>query len=98
MKRGSLSEIIILGNPNCLTVWSKWSSVALSAVNSLLQGIKITPFVRPWSTMTITWSWPRSVLGNPEIKSCVIIWNGFVAVDLIGCTGGCVRCVLTLFC
>jgi len=98
MKRGSLSEIMILGNPNRLTIWSKWSSAASSAVNSLLQGIKITPFVRPWSTTTITRSWPRSVLGNPEIKSCVIIWNGFVAVDLIGCTGGYVGSVLTLFC
>jgi len=57
--------------------------VALSAVNSLLQGMKITPFVRPWSTMTIMRSWPFFVLGNPDIKSCVIIWNGLVAVDLI---------------
>jgi len=98
MKRGSLLEITILGNPNRLTIWFKWSLAASSAVNSLLQGIKITPFIRPWSTTPFTWSWPCSVLGNPEIKSCVIIWNGFVAMDLIGCTGSCIGCVLTLFC
>ena len=38
MKRQSLLEIMILGSPNHLTVWSKWSLAASSAVNSLLEG------------------------------------------------------------
>ena len=49
---GSLSEIILLGNPNLLKRLSHRSMVAPSQVNVLAQGHKITPFERPWSTMT----------------------------------------------
>ena len=89
--------MMISGIPNGLNVWLKWSSAASSAVNPLLQGIKTTPSRRPWSTMNIMQPQPFSISGNPDIKFWVIIWNGFIALDLIGCVGSCVGCVLTLF-
>ena len=63
----------------------------------LEQGARITPFVRPWSTMTITESKPekrgRSVMRL--IESCL---KGRESEDEIGQSGGMVGCVLTLFC
>ena len=53
----------------------------------LLQGIKITPFVRPWSTTTIKES-KLSHLGRSVMKSVVTNEKGRVASDLIGDRGG----------
>ena len=45
----SQSEIMLSGSPNCLW-WSKISP-APSSVRVFEQGVRITPFVSPWSTM-----------------------------------------------
>ena len=63
----------------------------------LLQGIKITPFIRPWSTMTIKES-KLSHSGRSAMKSVVTNEKGHVTSDLIGDSGGVVRCVLTFIC
>ena len=49
---GPLSEIILSGSPNCLYRFSKSSFAVSSEVRFLLQGSKITPFEKPWSTTT----------------------------------------------
>ena len=49
---GPQSEIILSRSPNCLYRLSSRSCAAPSAVRVFVQGIKITPFERPWSTMT----------------------------------------------
>ena len=53
----------------------------------LEQGVRITPFVRPWSTMTIKESWladgGRSVMRS--IESC---WNGRDEEEGMGDKGG----------
>ena len=63
----------------------------------LEQGVKITPFISPWSTMTTIESWPleegRSVMRLTE--SCL---KGRVVEEEMGESGGMVRWVLTLFC
>ena len=43
-------------------------------------------------------TYPGSVWNIWKKQSWDIIWKGFVAVDFIGWVGGCVGCVLTLFC
>ena len=49
---GPQSEIILSGSPNRLYRLSSRSCAAPSAVSVFVQGIKITPFERPWSTTT----------------------------------------------
>jgi hypothetical protein len=56
----------------------------------LFVGMKITPFVAFWSTMTIIESKP-SLLGKSVIKSVVTMAKGRVVVDLMGDRGGTVR-------
>ena len=68
---GPRSEIILFGRPNReKTFWTKRSATP-SAVIVFVQGEKITPFNRPWSTTTITESKPeqggRSVIRSTEI-------------------------------
>ena len=49
-KRGSLSEIILSGSPYLTNIFSI-SIFAISFVVMVLEtGVKITPFVSPWST------------------------------------------------
>ena len=80
-------EMRVLCSPNRLKTKSKnnWAIPAASMV--LEQGARITPFVRPWSTMTITESNPeergRSVMRLTE--SCL---KGREMVDEIGQRGG----------
>ena len=68
-----------------------------SYIKVLEQGVKITPFVRLWSTMTMIESKPedgrRSVMRSTE--SCL---KGRAMVDGMGQRGGVVGWVLTLFC
>ena len=56
----------------------------------LLQGQKITPFERPWSTMTKMesklWECGRSVMRSIEI--CWKGWVGWMGVHLIGLACG----------
>ena len=63
----------------------------------LEQGARITPFIRPWSTMTIKESKPpdggRSVMRSTE--SCL---KERAAEEGIGAMGGVVGWVIILFC
>ena len=52
MNWGPRLEMILSGNPNHLYMPSKSSLVVSSDVIVLLQGDKITPFERLWSTTT----------------------------------------------
>ena len=65
---GPLSEIILSGNPNHLYRFSSKNLPVSSAVIVLLHGIRITPFVSAWSTMTKIESKP-SAGGRSVIKS-----------------------------
>ena len=49
---GPQSEIILSGSPNCLYRLLSKSFAVSSAVIVLLQGRRITPLLRPWSTTT----------------------------------------------
>ena len=49
---GPRSEIILSRSPNCLYKFSRSKRAVSSEVSVLLQGSKITPFERPWSTTT----------------------------------------------
>ena len=49
---GPQSKIILSGSPNRLYRFSNNSLPVSLAVIVLLQGVKITPLVSPWSTMT----------------------------------------------
>ena len=53
-----LSEIRESWRPKHLKTWKRKSWAMLAASMFLEQGARITPFVRPWSTMTIKESWP----------------------------------------
>ena len=77
----------VLCSPNHLKTKSKNNWVIPTASMVLEQGARITPFVRPWSTMTITESkleeTGRSVMRLTE--SCL---KGRETVDEIGQRGG----------
>ena len=76
---GPLSEIILSGSPNHLYMFSKSSFAVSSEVRVLLQGSKITPFERPWSTTTRIKSYP-SAGGRLVIKSMEQFAKGRVEV------------------
>ena len=94
---GPRSEITMSCSPNCLNTWLKKSWAILFASMVLEQGARITPFVRPWSTMTINESYPWE-RGRSVIRSTNNCLNGRVEVDLIEDIGGVMGCVRTLFC
>ena len=77
----------VLCNPNHLNMKSKNSWAIPAASTVLEQGARITPFIRPWSTMTITESKPedRGRLVMRSTESCL---KGRVMVDQIGSRGG----------
>ena len=87
----------VLCSPNCLKTKSKnnWAIPAASTV--LEQGVRITLFVRPWLTTTMTESNPddRERLVIRLTESCL---KGRETVDKIGQRGGTIGWVLTLFC
>ena len=68
---GPLSEIILSGSPNHLKTSLINRFTVCNAVIVLLQGIRITPFESPWSTMTKIESNP-SDNSRSIIKSIVI--------------------------
>ena len=65
---GPGSEIILSRSLNHLYKFSRSRHAVSSEVRVLLQGSKITPFKRPWSTMTKIESYP-SAGGRSVIKS-----------------------------
>jgi hypothetical protein len=55
-------------------------------INVLLQGERITPFVSPWSTMTMTESKPEEG-GRSMIWSIETYWKGHMATEARGVRG-----------
>ena len=84
---GPLSEINESCRPKRLNTWWRKSLATPAASMVFEQGMRITPFIRPWLTTTINESCPfdegRSVMRSME--SCL---NGRVEVDGIGASGG----------
>ena len=72
---GPQSEMILSGSLNRLYKFSRSSRAVSSEVSVLLQGSKITPFERPWSTMTKIESY-LSAGGRSVIKSIEQLANG----------------------
>jgi hypothetical protein len=71
--------MILLGSPIRLYRLSISNCAVSSEVSVLLQGIKITPFERPWSTTTKIESCP-SAEGRSVIKSMEQLAKGQVDV------------------
>ena len=94
---GPLSDIMESCRPKHLNTKLKKSWATPFALIILEQGARITPFVRPWSTMTIKESKPldggRSVMRLTE--SCL---KGRVVEEGIGTRGGMDRWMIALFC
>ena len=61
------------------------------------KGARITPFIRLWSTMTITELNPDEE-GRLVMRSTESYLKGRETKDLIGSSGGMTGWVLTLFC
>ena len=86
---GPQSEIILSGSPNCLYKLSSKSCAAPLVVNVFVQGIKITPFERPWSTTTKMES-KLLTGGRSMIKSIEQLAKGLITfADLMGIRAGC---------
>ena len=68
MNWGPWSDMILSGSPNHLYRFSNNSLPVSSAVIVLLQGVKITPLVSPWSATTKIESKP-STGGKSVMKS-----------------------------
>ena len=85
---GPWSNITLSGSPKHLYMLLRRSSAVPLVVIVLLQEDKITPFVRPWSTMTIIASYPWDS-GRLVMKSIKIWAKGLPVRDpLIGIRGG----------
>ena len=94
---GPLSDIRVLWRPNHLKMFSKKSFPTLATSMVFEQGIMTTPFIRPWSTMTMMESWPftRGKSVTRSTKSCL---KGSEEVDRIGFNGRQTGWVFVLFC
>ena len=87
---GPQSEMRVLCSPNCLKTKLKNNWVIPAASTVLEQGARITPFVRPWSTTTITESDPKE-RGRSVMRSTESCLKGSELVEEIGRRGGMVR-------
>ena len=95
---GSLSLIILEGNPNLGKICCRNSLATPSAVIISLQGIAISIFVQSWSVMVKMESYPADS-GSFTIKSMDIVWNGRApVVGMIGFRGAFWGWVFVLFC
>ena len=72
---GPLSEMMCSGSPTRLKTWSCSAFAVSKAEKLVVQGIKIPPLVRSWSTTTKIASKELEV-GSPVIKSRFIVPNG----------------------
>ena len=89
------SEITLGCRPNHRKICLKKGDATLAALISLVQGQKITPFVRPWLTVTMT-ELNSSDKGNLEMRSVEIEENRIEASTTRGVSLWTVWCVLTL--
>ena len=98
MNLGSLSLIILEGNPNLGKICRRNSLATPSDVIVSLQGIAISIFVQSWSMMVKMESYPANS-GSFTIKSMDIVWNGRAPiVGVIGFRGAFQGWVFVLFC
>ena len=79
MNLGSLSLMILDGNPNLGKICHKNSLATPSAIIVSLQGITISIFVQSWSVIVKIELYPADS-GSFTIKSIDIIWNGSAPV------------------
>ena len=97
MNCGPLSEISESWSPKHLNTWWRKSLATPAASMVLEQGVRITPFIRPWLTMTINELWPfeggRSVMRSTD--SCL---KDRGEDEGMGVSGGRVGWWLILFC
>src|ERR1700744_6254990 len=95
---GSLSLMILEGNPNLGKICRKNSSATPSAVIVSRHGIAISIFVQSWSVMVKMESYPADS-GSFTIKAMDMGWNGRAPiVGMIGFRGGFWGWVCILFC
>ena len=87
----------MLCSPNHLKTFSKKSLATPMALMVFRHGMRITPFIRLWLTMTIKKSNSRELgrLVMRSIKSCL---SRRVNVERMGCRGGVMGWVFILFC
>ena len=82
-----LSEIRESWRPKHLKTWERKSWAMPAALMFLEQGARITPFVRPWLTMTIKKSWPEDG-GRLVMRLMESCWNGRSEEEGMGGSGG----------
>ena len=78
VNRGSLSLIILEGNPWCTNTCLRYSAAVPSAVISSLHGINTDAFVQSWSVIVSIESYPEDT-GNLTMKSSVTVSNGMAS-------------------
>src|SRR6267142_6521774 len=78
VKRGSLSLMTRLGNPNHRYTWSRYSLAIWGPVIVVVQGRKIAPREHPWLTMVRMASYPL-LLGSSVMRSMATWENGFAS-------------------
>ena len=94
---GPLSEIALSGRPKRLYNEVSKMVPVCSAVIVLFHDSKITPFVDPWSTMTMIELNPSDI-GRSVIKSMVMRENGQGFSAKTGWSGGFIGCWFILCC
>ena len=95
---GPLLDMILSGNPNLLyKLLSKSSAVPL-AVIVLLHGMRITPLLSPWSTMTNMES--KFLIGGKSVMKSMEQWakGRVVVARSVGMNEGLEGCQLILNC
>ena len=84
MNLGSLSLMILDGNPNLGKICHKNSLATPLAIIVSLQGIVISIFMQSWSVMVKIESYPANS-GSFTIKSMDTVWNG--SAPIVGMMG-----------
>ena len=69
------SDMTFSCSPNHLKTWLKKSWAIPVASIVLVQGVRITPLLRPWLTMTMTESRPLT-RGRSVMRSTERFWKG----------------------
>ena len=84
---GPWLEMRISYRPKCLKILSRKIYAIPVALMVLKQRVRITPFIRPWSTMTTIESWP-SKSGRLVMRSTVSCLKGRMVKEVMGVSGG----------
>ena len=84
---GPLSDIKESWRPKCLNTWWRKNLATLAASMVFEQGMRITPFIRLWLTMTINESCPFEV-GRSVTRSTESCLKGREEEEGMGASGG----------